>query len=423
MNLEQSNHQMVTFQASLVNYKAIQAYSSKAMLTDDFDILLDLSIEAFSNIFGFQDIIIFEYFDKDEMLYPIAYQGFLGLDSIPTIACSTKELNANIKGQDIFSNPKLSHQASKLLLKEGVFCPMRKSKNQFYGLILLGNSDVTSKNLTPSELDVFTDLSNQVSFFINNFRANEDLRLEIVERKIIEQKIEEQAAQLKRSNEDLQQFAYVISHDLKAPLRNITSFAQLLEHSFVKEIPEDALEYLHFILKGVKQLSSLIDDLLIYSRASEKQIEFEPVEFDLVMETVKYNLNISIQETDTIINYKNLPTLDASFNQMALLFQNLIGNAVKFRQENITPIINIESKKYDDKHTLFTVSDNGIGVKSEYFNRIFSLFQRLHRQDEYEGTGLGLSICKRIMERHQGKIWVESNGANCGTTFFVLIPE
>lgn len=187
MNSTLSNQQDSNLEASLAYYKAIQTYSTEAMQTDDFDTLLNLSLNAFSITFGFKNILIFEYFNTDEMLYPIAYQGFLGLNSIPTLSFSN-EISENTHSQNILQNPVLNHKIASLNLTEGVFCPLFKNKNEFYGLIICGNEQNLNTKLEPFLLSFFTDLSNQVSFYINNFRANERLRLEIVGRKIIEQK-------------------------------------------------------------------------------------------------------------------------------------------------------------------------------------------------------------------------------------------
>ena len=418
-----SNQTIAILENSVNLYKAIQYYNTTAITTTDFQTLLEITINTFTRIFDFPNCMILEYFENDNNLYPIDYQGFDKNDYIKPIPFEINDLN-NLKNTFTkYSNEKLTHYFDSLQLTESVICPIFKRNGVFYGFIVCGSQELVYDKINILDLDAFTALSHQAGFYINNYRANEQLRLEIEDRKIAEKKVAEQTAALKRSNENLQQFAYVISHDLKAPLRNITSFAQLLKRSFPEELNENATEYLNFILTGVKQLSNLIDDLLEYSRASEKPIEFEPIEFDLIMETVKYNLNIAIQESNATIEYGELPTMNASYNQMTLLFQNLLSNAIKFCQSDVQPIIKISSKSYGTKNTLFTVSDNGIGIKKEYFNRIFSLFQRLNRQDEYEGTGLGLSICKKIIERHNGRIWINSKGENQGTTFYILLPN
>ena len=418
-----SNQTIAILENSVNLYKAIQYYNTTAITTTDFQTLLEITINTFTRIFDFPNCMILEYFENDNNLYPIDYQGFDKNDYIKPIPFEINDLN-NLKNTFTkYSNEKLTHYFDSLQLTESVICPIFKRNGVFYGFIVCGSQELVYDKINILDLDAFTALSHQAGFYINNYRANEQLRLEIEDRKIAEKKVAEQTAALKRSNENLQQFAYVISHDLKAPLRNITSFAQLLKRSFPEELNENATEYLNFILTGVKQLSNLIDDLLEYSRASEKPIEFEPIEFDLIMETVKYNLNIAIQESNATIEYGELPTMNASYNQMTLLFQNLLSNAIKFCQSDVQPIIKISSKPYGTKNTLFTVSDNGIGIKKEYFSRVFSLFQRLNRQDEYEGTGLGLSICKKIIERHNGRIWINSKGENQGTTFYILLPN
>ncbi|HEX2969833.1 MAG TPA: PAS domain S-box protein [Bacteroidales bacterium] len=225
--------------------------------------------------------------------------------------------------------------------------------------------------------------------------------------------------ELLRSNKDLQQFAYVASHDLQEPLRMVSSFTQLLQHRYADKLGDEGNEYIHFAVEGSKRMYELLNGLLAYSRIQTKGREFAVVDMNRVVEKVKDNLNLIISETKTRISHSDLPEIVADENQMIQLIQNLFENSIKFRKE--VAEISVSWQLRDDYY-VFAIRDKGIGIEPQYFERIFRIFQRLHRSDEYEGTGIGLAICKRIVERHGGQIWVESEFGT-GTTFFFSIPE
>lgn len=224
---------------------------------------------------------------------------------------------------------------------------------------------------------------------------------------------------LKRSNRELEQFAYVASHDLQEPLRMVSSFTQLLEMKYKNKLDDEALEYINFAVDGAKRMKLLIQDLLTYSRVTSKAEEFEEVELENVLDDVLFDLGKKIEENQAIITREPLPKIHADYSQILQAFQNLIGNALKYRSQK-TPKIHISVKK-KDKQWLFSVEDNGIGIEPEYHENVFQIFRRLHSQEEYEGTGIGLAITKRIIERHKGRIWVESEQGK-GTTFYFTIP-
>lgn len=224
--------------------------------------------------------------------------------------------------------------------------------------------------------------------------------------------------ELLRSNTDLQQFAYVASHDLQEPLRMVSSFTQLLQHRYSGKLGTDGEEYIRYAVEGSKRMYQLLNGLLAYSRIQTRGREFSCVDMNRVVEKVTENLKLIIGETGTVINCPGLPQIMADENQMIQLLQNLFENSIKFSRE--TPVINI-SCEMKDRYYVFSVSDNGIGIEPQYYDRIFRIFQRLHRSDEYDGTGIGLAICKRIIERHGGKIWVESDFGK-STTFSFSLP-
>ncbi|MGB9980211.1 PAS domain S-box protein [Methanobacterium sp.] len=245
---------------------------------------------------------------------------------------------------------------------------------------------------------------------------------DISERKKSEEKLKETISELKRSNDELQQFAYITSHDLQEPLRTIASFTQLLERRYKNKLDTDADEFIEFIVSAATRMKEMIQGLLDYSRIGTRGGEFNLTDVEEVMITVLSNLHAAISESEAKITYDKLPTVIADRNQLIQLFQNMISNAIKFKKNDVTPKIHISVKK-DEKRGefIFSVSDNGIGLETQYKDKIFEVFKRLHTMDEYKGAGIGLAISKRIIERHGGRIWVESELGN-GSTFYFTLP-
>ncbi len=244
--------------------------------------------------------------------------------------------------------------------------------------------------------------------------------VEALMRKRAEVNLKENVKDLKRSNRELEQFAYVSSHDLQEPIRMVTSFTQLLERKYKGELDADADEYINFIVEGSHRMKYLIDDLLAFSRVSSDTKEFENVDLENVLDVVLSNLYVSINESNAFITHDPLPTVLADESQMGQVFQNLISNAIKFSGDK-TPIIHISAHK-DGKEWRFSVTDNGIGIESEYQKQIFEVFKRLHTRSEYPGSGIGLSVSHKIIEHHDGNIWVESESGE-GSTFYFTIPN
>lgn len=246
------------------------------------------------------------------------------------------------------------------------------------------------------------------------------------------------AEELQRSNQELEQFAYVASHDLQEPLRAVTSFTQMLAKRYQGQLDAKADTYIEFIVDGATRMQQLIRDLLAYSRAGRYELKLQPIDFNALVQRVKKDLQVAIAENQAIITADSLPTITGDPNQMAHLLQNLIGNSLKYRSD-ANPRIHLsatilpgEATTHSSPDTtspltvssgewLFSLQDNGIGIEPRYAERIFGIFQRLHTSDEYSGTGLGLAICRKIIERHEGRIWVESQLGQ-GATFFFTIP-
>lgn len=227
------------------------------------------------------------------------------------------------------------------------------------------------------------------------------------------------AQDLERSNAELKKFAYVASHDLQEPLNQVANYVQLLEMRYQDELDEDANEFITFAVEGVSLMQTLIDDVLAYSKVDTQAIAFQLTEVEKALDKALGNLRQRIAETGATVTHDPLPTVMAGSTQLMQLFQNLIANAIKFRSEE-APQIHIGAERLEDEW-LFSVKDNGIGIDPQFSDRIFVIFQRLHTRDEYHGTGMGLAICKKIIECHRGRIWVESQLGQ-GATFYFTIP-
>ncbi|MCZ3364447.1 sensor histidine kinase [Methanobacterium veterum] len=248
-----------------------------------------------------------------------------------------------------------------------------------------------------------------------------EINTDITKRKEAQEKLKELVEELKRSNYELQQFTYITSHDLQEPLRSIASFAQLLGRRYNGKIDSSADEYIDFIVDGAMRMKEMIQGLLEYSLVGKGE-NFQLTDVNETIDIVLSNLKRLIDENEAEITHERLPTVTADSRQLVQIFQNLIVNAVKFKKPETRPKIRIsaylDTKK---KEYIFSVSDNGIGIEKQYSDKIFDIFKRLHTIDEYRGTGIGLAICKRIVEHHGGKIWVESK-YGAGSTFYFTIP-
>lgn len=240
-----------------------------------------------------------------------------------------------------------------------------------------------------------------------------------LERRRAEEQLCKASEELRRSNTDLQQFAYVASHDLFEPLRMVISYLQLLNRKYEGKLDAEAGEFIHFAVDGARRMEALIHDLLAYSRLDSSPRPFEPADCEEVLAAVLANLKVAIEERGAVINHEPLPTVVADKIQLAQVFQNLVGNAIKFHKEG-TPRVDIAARRSNGEW-IFSVKDNGIGINPKDFERVFVIFQRLHTRQEYAGTGIGLAVCKRILERHGGRMWVESSVGQ-GSTFYFSLP-
>ena len=238
------------------------------------------------------------------------------------------------------------------------------------------------------------------------------IALDITERKERERALEE-------SNERLEHFAYVASHDLQEPLRMVTSSLELVDNRYGDELDEDGEEFLEFAIDGAERMRQMIDGLLEYSRVDTHGDPFEPVDLDDILEDVLEDLQIRIDERNAEITTDDLPCIDGDDSQLRQVFQNLLSNAIKYSEDE-PPQVDISATR-DDEQWIISVQDNGIGIDPDEQERIFEVFQRLHTHEEHSGTGIGLALCRRIVERHGGNIWVES-GLDEGSTLSFTVP-
>ena len=272
-------------------------------------------------------------------------------------------------------------------------------------------------------LTLLTAFANQVAIAIENARLHEQARREIAERQRAEAELQTYAARLERSNRELESFAYIASHDLKEPLRKIQAFGDRLQAKYGEVLNEQGRDYLIRIQSAAIRMQALIDGLLIYSRVTTKTQPFVPVDLNAVVREVLADLEVRIEQLAAQVEVEDLPTIEADPLQMRQLFQNLIGNALKFHRQNVVPLVRVRRELLDGGEGQYriTVEDNGIGFDEKYLDRLFQVFQRLHGRSEYEGTGMGLAICRKIVERHGGHITARGVPGQ-GAAFIVTLP-
>jgi PAS domain S-box-containing protein len=302
---------------------------------------------------------------------------------------------------DIFDDPFTDTDGSALILEMGI--------------------DITERKRAEVELrrhqEHLEELVKERTAEVEN--RNAQLAAEVAERRRAEAALTTAAAELARSNKDLEQFAYVASHDLQEPLRMVTGFVELLEKECQGALTADACTYISHAVDGARRMRTLIDDLLTFSRVTTRGGQVEATRSEEVLEEALAALHLAIQEAGATVTHGALPTVRADATQLAQVFQNLVGNAVKFHGAE-PPRVHVEARR-EGEHWLFSVRDNGIGIAAEFRDRIFLIFQRLHTRREYPGTGIGLALCKKIVERHGGRLWVESEPGR-GSTFFFTLP-
>jgi signal transduction histidine kinase len=347
-------------------------------------------------------------------------------------------LDVKMPGMDGFETAAMIRERDRSCDTPIIFLTALKSEEHLFRGYYMGAVDYLYKPIVPevlrSKVAVFVELSKKNALLNKHAKTlqakntelerqiNERLKAEEHVRQLnaeLEQRVQERTVELSRMNEELRQFAYVASHDLQEPLRTVGSYAQLLARRYKGRLDGNADEFIGYIVGGVGRMHTLLNDMLAYSRVS--QSEGKPLEntnCEAVLESVRLNLEATIRESDAQVSSGMLPIVRADEIQLGQVFQNLISNAIKYRSES-PPDIHISAER-EDGHWQFTVRDNGIGIDPQYHDRIFGIFKRLHGR-ELPGTGMGLAICKRIIERHGGRIWVES-AAGQGSAFHFTLP-
>ena len=303
------------------------------------------------------------------------------------------------------------------LIRSALIVPLIMNE-EVVGVVQVFSYKVNS--YTENDLKMLNALAVQIAVAVNNALLYKRAQDEISERKRIEGKVVRYLKELERSNKELEQFAYVASHDLQEPLRMVSSFTQLLKERYRDKLDESGNEFIAYTIDGAKRMQRMIDDLLSYSRVTTRGKKFETVDFNSAFYQAIDNLQLLIEENNVKITKDKLPTMDADESQIIRLFQNLLDNAIKFKNER-TPVINIRTKKRSEEF-IISINDNGVGIDPEYKNSVFQVFKRLNGKNKYSGTGIGLAICKRIVERHGGKIWLDSTLRE-GSTFYFSIPK
>jgi PAS domain S-box-containing protein len=232
--------------------------------------------------------------------------------------------------------------------------------------------------------------------------------------------LEEINKELHRSNAELEQFAYVASHDLQEPLRMVASYCQLLQRRYKEKLGADADEFIGYAIDGSRRMQQLINDLLSYSRVGRKGSDFETLDFSEVINEALRNLHVAIAESGATIEIANMPKIVGARLLLTQLIQNLVGNAIKFHRDGVSPIVHVTASR-EEASWHIAVEDNGIGIEQNYLDRVFLIFQRLHERDKYAGTGIGLAIAKKVIEYHSGRIWIESTPGQ-GSRFHFTLP-
>ena len=392
----------------------------------DLDSLLERATQLVQESFGYHHAAIFAMDrEQDELvmrtkagsfahLYPPDHRLKLGQGMVGWVAEQSETLLAN----DVNTEP---HYVNLYpgVLPDGseLSVPLRVGEE------IVGVLDVQSpqKNaFDDNDVMVIETLADQIAVAIENARLYETLQQELSERQRAERRLAHYTTELERSNKELEQFAYIASHDLQEPLRMVTSYLQLLERRYKGHLDENADDFIAYAVDGAARMQMLIQDLLTYSRVSTRARPFEPTDCDDVLDHALANLKLAVDESGATVTFDDLPTVAADATQLTQVFQNLIGNAIKFRKKDEPPRIHISAEHKGTKW-LFSVQDNGIGIAPEHTERVFLIFQRLHTREEYPGTGIGLAVCKKIVERHGGRIWVKSELGE-GATFHFTIP-
>ncbi|HLP73053.1 MAG TPA: ATP-binding protein [Bacteroidales bacterium] len=412
--------------AQLLRQKAEKLLKAKNpdidSISNEFDVMkLNQELAVHQIELEIQNAELIEAKENLEVAVEVALNKYIELyDFAPT-----GYLNLSKQGQIIG----LNLSASKMLGKErqsliknlfGSFIT-DNTKQHYYHFL---KEIFSSQKEQTCEVTLFRKDNSPIQVYLigqvdKNHRTCTVSMIDITDRKNAEKERNELLHELTVSNKELAEFAYVASHDLQEPLRMVTSFMQLLSTRYKDKLDDNALEYIQFAVDGAKRMYDLLNGLLAYSRVHTKGTPFRKVDTNHVLSNVLSNLTFLIKERRAEIKFNDLPVVIADETQLTQLFQNLIQNSIKFSTK--PPRIYISSTSVPD-HYMFSIKDEGIGIESQYFEKIFKIFQRLMPKEHYDGIGIGLAICKRIVERHNGEIWLESELGK-GSTFYFTIPK
>jgi light-regulated signal transduction histidine kinase (bacteriophytochrome) len=336
------------------------------------------------------------------------------------IANEEKEKRAD---ELIIANKEKQKRADELIIANKELAFQNSEKEKRADELILANKELVFQNEEKEKRAVELITANKELVFQNSEKEKRADELITANKELAYQNEEKEkrAAELIIANKELEQFAYVASHDLQEPLRMVASYTQLLERRYKDKLDQDANDFIQYAVDGANRMQKLINDLLDYSRTTSRGKDFTKVDISQVLGQTISNLQQLIIENNALITNEDLPELKADESQIIRVFQNLIENAIKFKKKSEMPKIHISCKEKNEFYE-FAVRDNGIGIDMQFHDRVFTIFQRLHSKEEYPGTGIGLSICKRIIERHEGKIWFESK-ENEGTTFYFTLKK
>ena len=408
----------------LNRFQVIEEFGREGIFQESIESFGVTAVEYFIQAFEQPHCLIAEYAEDQNFLQILASFGFGNIILPQKFDFDAQYLNKK-EGFILQQDTYCSESFHFLELEDALVGPFFDSEGKFKGLVICGQmtKDRLFYNpINPKDRYAFTVMSHKAGYLLQNFRYNQKLKLEIQIRKAIEEELEAKANDLMRSNKDLEQFAYVVSHDLKAPLINIAGFAQILNKKYRTDLAPNAQEYLDHVLEGVDRFKKVIDALLNFSRNVRAVEKMEMVELDKVVERILRSFTFTISKSKAKIEVGELPMIQANPRLIEQLFQNLIANAIKFKVKDRRTQICIQSEERASDY-LITVADNGIGIEADLLEDIFIPFRRLHANHLYDGNGIGLSICKKIIERHNGKIWATSEGENQGTTIYISFPK
>ncbi|WP_211331818.1 YfiR/HmsC family protein [Ulvibacter antarcticus] len=365
--------------------------------------------------------------ERNQRLAELSLESDLHQKNYEEKAAIEQELETNIREQLVFINDlslKIDSSTSAITEQKDVLRQQNSDIAEKETILAATNSELKTQKTVNLLLIVLASVLLLGSLLIyRNYRNKKRLNNELAEKN---QAIREQAVELERKNKELEQFAYIASHDLKEPLNSISSLIDMLREDYEDKFDESGKESIHFIKNSSDRMKYLIEGLLEYSRLG-KEVSYKSIDCNKLMIDLKLDLKHAIDRTGAAIKVKDLPVIQGSDFEIRMLFQNLISNAMKFVETDVHPKIEISCEKQtadsetEKSYWKFSIMDNGIGIPEMYQERIFSIFQRLHSREIYEGTGIGLAHCKKIVETHGGQIWLDSEVGK-GSTFYVTIP-